>query len=232
MGEIDERYKRGKIYTVRCRYDDSLIYVGSTINLLAKRMGMHRRDKTCSLYKQVDGDWNNWYIELYEEFPCNNKQLLQKREGEVIREIGTINNKIAGRTVKEYYIDNREKKIEKAKEYYEANKEILNQKAKEYYEANKEELKEKAKEYRENNKEIISEYRENNKEIINKKAKEYRENNKEIINKKAKEYYESNKDKITEYQKKKVICDICGCESFIGHLKRHQKSKKCMNYNK
>ena len=45
MTSIDERYKRGKIYTIRCKYDDSLIYVGSTIQPLSVRMGAHRSIK-------------------------------------------------------------------------------------------------------------------------------------------------------------------------------------------
>ena len=146
MVEIDERYKRGKIYTIRCRYDDSLIYVGSTINILAKRMGRHRGDKKCSLYQYVDGNWKDWYIELYEEYACNNKQLLEKREGEVIREIGTINKQIAGRTQKEYRQDNREKIIEIQKEHYQVNREKIAEYKKEYRQANKEKIAEQRKE--------------------------------------------------------------------------------------
>ena len=112
MADIDERYKRGKVYTIRCRYDDSLIYVGSTIDKLAKRMAGHRLNEKCSLYKLVNGDWDNWYIELYEDFPCNNREQLEKREGEVQRQIATINNRIAGRTRKEYRKENRDKIVE------------------------------------------------------------------------------------------------------------------------
>ena len=146
MVEIDERYKRGKIYTIRCRYDDSLIYVGSTINILAKRMGRHRGDKKCSLYQYVDGNWKDWYIELYEEYACNNKQLLEKREGEVIREIATINNRIEGRTAKEYREDNREKIAEYKKEYHQDNREKILEYQKQHYQANKEKIAEQRKE--------------------------------------------------------------------------------------
>ena len=191
MAKIDERYKRGKIYNIRCSYDDSLIYVGSTINTLAKRMYRHRSAKKCSLYQYVNGDWKNWYIELFEEYPCNNKQLLEKREGEVIREIGTINKSIAGRTPKEWYEDNREKIIEIQKEHYQVNREKITEYKKEYRQANKEKIAEKNKEYR-----------------------------------------QENKEKIAEQRKKIIKCDICGCESRINDLKRHQKSKKCMSHNK
>jgi hypothetical protein len=190
MAEIDERYKRGKIYTIRCRYDDSLIYVGSTINTLAKRMGLHRLDKKCSLYQYVDGDWKNWYIELYEEYPCNNKQLLEKREGEVIREIGTINKQNTGRTLKEWREDNREKIAEQRKEYRQANREKIAEYKKEHYQANRDKLIEHAK-----------------------------------------EYYQDNRDKLLEYKNEKIRCDICGCEISRQYLKKHQRTKKCMNYN-
>ena len=160
MAEIDERYKRGKIYTIRCRYDDTLIYVGSTIDTLAKRMGGHRdkpRINRCtSLYEYVNGDWNNWYIELYENFPCNNRQELERREGQVIREIATINKCIAGRKAKEYYQDNIEKR---------------------------------------------------------------------------KKYLNDNKDEIAKKRGEIIKCNICGCEITRSHIKRHQQSKKCMNYN-
>ena len=36
-------YSKGKIYTIRNKNDPSLIYVGSTIQSLAKRLGEHRR---------------------------------------------------------------------------------------------------------------------------------------------------------------------------------------------
>ncbi len=45
---------------------------------------------------------DKFYIELYETFCCNSKEELNKREGEVIREIGNLNMCIAGRTQKEY----------------------------------------------------------------------------------------------------------------------------------
>ena len=183
MDKIDLRYQRGKIYTVRCYDDDTLIYVGSTIQPLSARMATHRSDNLCSLYKYVNGNWDNWYIELYEEYPCNNKQILEKREGEITRLIGNINKCIAGRTHKEWVIDN--------KEYYKL-----------YYENNKEKILEKVNEYRNANKEKLAEYQ-----------KQYRIDNKELMLEKA---------------NKKVICEHCGCEVNKSSLKRHQKSKKCL----
>ena len=108
-------YGKGKIYTIRCRTDDTLIYVGSTVQPLSKRLGNHKADskrekcKNYLIYKTINGDWNNWHIELHSLYPCNSKEELERKEGEIIRLIGNLNSKIAGRTPKEYREDNKEK---------------------------------------------------------------------------------------------------------------------------
>ena len=113
------------------------------------------------VYKKIrETNIEDWYIELYEDFSCENKEQLNKREGEIIREIGTLNKQIAGRTYKEYNDDNKSKR-------------------KENYNNNKDKILQSMKEYRDSNKELISErkkiYNKNNKEIISEKNKEYRE---------------------------------------------------------
>ncbi len=40
------------------------------------------------------------------KYSCNNVEELWKREGEIIRLIGTLNSRIEGRGTKQYYIDN------------------------------------------------------------------------------------------------------------------------------
>ena len=89
---------------------------------------------------------------------CNCKEELCKKEGEIIRLIGNLNSRIAGRTQKEYKKDNQE---------------IIKEKNKEYCEDNKEKIKEYQKEYRDNNQEKLIEYQ-----------KDYREENQEKINEK------------------------------------------------
>ncbi len=176
MAEIDERYKRGMIYTIRNIKDDAMIYVGSTINNLSKRFDNHKRDckagLAVNLYSHiVDNDWTDWYIELYEAYPCNNKKELNRREGQVIREIGTINKCIAGRTMKEWHEDNPEYN----KEYRENNADKLKEKRKIYYENNADKVKETRKKYYENNidkeKEKAKQYREGNADKIKEKKK-------------------------------------------------------------
>ena len=165
----DNKFKNAKIYTIRYRNDDSLIYVGSTVQPLYKRLSQHKKDskkpenENRQLYKKInETDFNDWYIELFEDFPCERKEQLLQREGQVIREIATLNKIISGRTKKEYVQDNKDKIKEKDKKYREENK----GKIKEYYEANKNIIIEKAKEnnkvYYKANKDIINEKRRNN----------------------------------------------------------------------
>lgn len=97
-------YKQSKIYTITC--EDGAVYVGSTIRTLEQRLSHHKSHKSSSMYKYIhknyNGDWSKSKIELYENYPCNSKKELGKKEGEIIRLLGNINHNIAGRTRKEY----------------------------------------------------------------------------------------------------------------------------------
>ena len=82
------------------------MYVGSTIKTLSQRMAKHRSTmKTIpryKLYKHMhELDVDNFYIELIENYPCNDIYELRAREGYYIREIGTLNTNVAGRTHRE-----------------------------------------------------------------------------------------------------------------------------------
>ncbi len=143
-------YQQGKIYTIRCRTDDTMIYVGSTTQPLCERLAQHKRgsknEKEINrlIYKSINDDWDNWYIELHSLCPCSCKEELCRREGEVIREIGNLNMEIAGRTRKEFSIDyyetNKEKLLLHQKKYNENHKEEIAIRKKHHYEANKEDI--------------------------------------------------------------------------------------------
>jgi|LakMenE18May11ns_1017448.scaffolds.fasta_scaffold9957462_11 hypothetical protein len=221
-------YANGKIYTIKCKTDDNLVYVGSTIQSLEKRWFKHkyccfnenRHEYNYIIYNTIrqNGGVENWNIELYENYPCNSKRELEKREGEIIRQFGTLNKRIEGRTHHQYITDNKEKKRENDRKYQQANKEEIKQKKQEYYEANKEELRQKNLEYCEANKEEIKKYK-----------KEYREANKEEIKQKNKEYYEINKVKRKEYNKKQFTCE-CGSTITFNSKLRHFLTKKHQDY--
>jgi len=207
-------YSKGVIYTIRCLNDPN-VYVGSTIQSLSVRMGGHRKayvkNKVLGLNKEIVKNIDDWKIELYELCPCLTRQELHRREGEVIREIGTLNKCIAGRTKNEYYIDNINKIKEYGKEYYIDNKDKIAEKDKKYRQANKEKRVEYNKIYNEVNKDKISErrkiYCETNKVKIAEKKKIRRDVNIDEINKNRREYYELKKNEINQkrrvYQAKK-----------------------------
>jgi hypothetical protein len=146
----NNRYKNGKIYTIRYRGDDSLIYVGSTCLPLHQRFYTHKnscfnkngKDYNIHFYKAIreTNNINDWYIELYENYECDNKEQLLKREGEIIRQIGTLNKTISGRTDKEYYIDNKDKILQERKEYYDVNEEKIKEYTKSNYHINKKDI--------------------------------------------------------------------------------------------
>ena len=120
-------FSKGKIYTIRHLHSDD-IYVGSTIqHYLSSRMALHvqncHKENKGLLYQRMrETHIKEWYIELYEDFPCENINQLLKREGEIIRLIGTLNHNIAGRTMKEYYTDNKNFIMDRMKTYYKNNR--------------------------------------------------------------------------------------------------------------
>lgn len=145
-------YSKGKIYTIRCRTDNSIIYVGSTICSLSKRWGQHKGaiiSKKYGLYNCIEnnGGFENWYIELYENYSCENKEQLFRKEGEIIRMIGTLNMNIAGRSKKEWAEENKEKMDTYKQEWTEENRDKILEKKKIYREEHKEEIIEKGKIY-------------------------------------------------------------------------------------
>ena len=122
--KANKDYNNSKIYCIRNAVDDE-IYVGSTTQALCKRMAVHRANSkreelgNCLLYQKMkEFDKDEIFIELIEEYPCDNAEQLKKKEGEHIRRIGTLNNRIAGRTRKEHYCNDRDKSNEISKAYH------------------------------------------------------------------------------------------------------------------
>jgi hypothetical protein len=216
---VDKRYDNGKIYVVRCKYDDALVYVGSTIRTLEERFSCHKSNKSCSLYKYVNGDWDNWFIELYENYPCKNEYHLRLREGEVQREIATINKLVAGRSQKQWREDNREKISEKKKQYREHNREKVLEQKKQYRQNNREKCLERDRRYREHNREKCLE-----------RDRRYYEDNREKRLEYNKQYHEDNREKILEQKKEKIPCDHCGIIVNKCYIAKHKRTKKCTRF--
>jgi hypothetical protein len=158
-------YNNSVIYLIRS-HQTELVYVGSSTMQLSKRLANHKNTYKHWLNTHKGSytrsydilKYNDAYIELLEEYPCENKQQLLRREGEHIRNLNCVNKIISGRTNKEYYQDNKECIKEKVKEYYEKNKEICLKRVKEYATTNKDKKKNYMKEYLRRNKDKLREY--------------------------------------------------------------------------
>ena len=196
-------YSKGQIYSIRFFDNDKLIYIGSTIQPLAVRFGGHKRNIRCSLYHYIqenfNGDFKMCYIELIENFECNNRNELDKREGELIRQYKAdnnyivINKNIAGRTNKEYQQDNVDKIKEYKKEYRQINADIIKEIKRQHYKDNADKFKEYQNEYYLYNADKIKEYQNEYKQInadkIREQNKKYRQRNADKIREKRKQYY-------------------------------------------
>jgi hypothetical protein len=135
-------YQRGKIYKLVNDTSDN-VYIGSTAQTLAKRIGGHRndykkylegKDKNITSFKLFEND-SKVSIILIEEYPCNNKMELERRERYYIESMKCLNKVVPTRTWKEY-----------KKEYNETNKDKILKHMKEYYETNKDKISEQNKE--------------------------------------------------------------------------------------
>ena len=104
---MDNKYHNSKKYSIRNTLN-SEIYIGATTIGLSKRMVKHRcmaktKPDASPFHKYMyDNGIENFFIELVEELKCENIEQLRKREGEMIREMGTLNNRVENRTRQEY----------------------------------------------------------------------------------------------------------------------------------
>ena len=127
-------YSKAKIYKVLNDVDDD-VYIGATCQSLSIRMVGHRKARTSTkhknykLYRKMNEiGVEHFYIELFKETPCDNKEQLRAIEGDYIRKYGTLNSNIAGRTREEWNEQNKERKNEQSKiRYGEKRQEILEQ---------------------------------------------------------------------------------------------------------
>ena len=159
-------YQNTKIYKIWSPNTEQ-VYIGATVQSLSMRMAEHRKPSNNTRSKIII-DLGDAKIELIEEFPCNNKMESDKKEGEYIRSLDCVNKQIAGRTMKEYTFDNKEK----INEYMQQNKEYFNKKRQEYKKNNVEKVKEQRKNQRNNDasreahRQYVNSYRQDNLEKV------------------------------------------------------------------
>lgn len=228
-------YSKGKIYSIRSYKTDD-IYIGSTCRPLCVRMACHRSDyKSNSTVRSKEIlKYDDAYIELIEEFPCEKVEQLHKREGEIIRNTKCVNKIIPCRTLPEYYQDNKNIILEKHKIYREDNKDKCKEYSKEYYENNQDKIKEYRENHKDNMKDYMKDYYEDNKNILIENSKEYYLNNKDKVLEYKKEYQQLNKEQLSlkakkRYKSTKINCN-CGSIYTEHNKNAHYKTIKHISY--
>jgi hypothetical protein len=188
---MENKYINGKIYKIISPSNPELVYYGSTINKLCKRMCKHRDDAKRNSEKSTSSkqilDCGDAMIVLVENCPCNSREELIKKEAEYIMNSNCVNKRVPGKPVnhKERYEANKEKMQQKARQYREENEEKIKQYHKIYQQNNQEEIRQKKKEYASKHKDQLREFHQNyfqeNKEKLYEYLKDYREKHKEKI---------------------------------------------------
>ena len=138
-------YSKTIIYKL-INYDSpDLVYVGSTTDFI-KRKSQHKRDseiKTIKLYETIrnNGGWESWAMIKICDYPClSSIEARQEEDRHMIELKANLNIKRAERTIKQYYIDNKEQIKQQTKQYYLDNKEKLSEQRKQYNIDNKEKI--------------------------------------------------------------------------------------------
>jgi hypothetical protein len=163
------------------------LYYGSSKNPLYKRKGSHKGDykkgKNSTAFQILCYD--DWVMEVVENYSCNNAQELRDRERWWIS-----NNPCVNQRMKPYD----KKKADKV--YYEEHKEELKTHSKAYYEEHKDECRKQHREY-------YKQYYEENKEKVKQQKKEWISENRERYLQMKREAYQRRKQKLLESEGKK-----------------------------
>ena len=145
-------YQNGKIYKIHSYQTDD-IYIGSTTDTLSRRFSGHKTNAKRNLTvksKQIL-EYDDAMITLIENYPCNDKYELEKRERYHIENNNCVNKHVPTRTDKEYKLANKDK-IKQQRQQYDFNNRDNKHK---YYEDNKDKILNRTKQYKLANKDKI-----------------------------------------------------------------------------
>ena len=197
------KYKNGKIYKIISQNTD-MFYIGSTTKVLLKtRMNEHRHAFK-NEYGKMDSCvmflWDDAEIKLIEDYPCESKTELRKRE--------------------QYYMDLFPDYIVNKRRAYTNKKE----KDRLYMRKRREEGTIKQ---REDNKEYMKEYYKKNKEKAREKGKQYRQDYAAEKAERDRKYKQSEigKAKRKANDKIKKLCECCNKLISKGNFHTHKKTK-------
>ena len=132
-------YSKAKIYCIKSSQTDK-VYYGSTCQSLNQRFKCHKT--SVNITSKELTQYQDAYIELVEEFPCNSRAELSVRERYYVENNPCVNKNIPGRTVEEWCEVNEDRVKDCNQQWYQANKDRILESRKEYYLINKAKIKE------------------------------------------------------------------------------------------
>ena len=195
MPKTPRDFSKGLIYSIVCKTDETLLYIGSTTNF-RHRKSKHKNACTNENAKKhnlqvyvmirANGGWDNFEIMPVKEFPCENNIQLVIEEERFRKEMNAnLNKNKAYRTkeehkeyIKKYNETHQEHRNEYAQKYRDGHKEEIKDYHQNRYAKNKDDIDEKHRIYYEANKEKKKEYEQKNREKINKRVREKRKEDK------------------------------------------------------
>jgi hypothetical protein len=202
----DNRYKNGKIYRLVNNVDDEF-YVGSTCTTLTKRLSSHKakikKPNNQQVYKHLNNiGWEHVSIVLVEEYPCDNKMELERREREVIETLKpSLNKNIPTRTIQEWYVENADKVCEKVTKYRAQNADKVRERKAKYRANNADKVREKRAKYNAENADKVRErkarYYAENADKVRESVAKYRAENADKVRERNAKYYAENREKIS-----------------------------------
>ena len=117
-------------------------YIGYTKDI-EERLKAHRqcaKTKNYKVYKYMREVQGKWKMEVLETHECS-KKFAKERERYYKELMGDLNVKTPGRTKAEYYLDNREIKMEESRNWRENNRERHREQARNWCKNNQERVK-------------------------------------------------------------------------------------------
>jgi hypothetical protein len=155
-------YQLGKVYKITSPQTDK-VYIGSTAQVyLSSRLTGHVRD--FKMFEKGKGKFLSSFeiikfgdaiITLLEDYKCETKEQLLRKEREWIEKTTCVNKNIPTRTYTEYYTDNKQTILANQKQYRVDNQQMISAYKKQYYADNKQMIIANQKQYRADNKETI-----------------------------------------------------------------------------
>jgi hypothetical protein len=181
-------YSKGKIYRIVCN-ETGEQYIGSTIQSLSRRLAKHvwesknNQEHGCKSFPIIQR--GNYQMVLVEEYPCENKNQLDRRERHFIEATDCLNKYIPSRTKAEWHEANRDRMLELQHQYRVENRDKIAEQHRQYREANRDKIAERNRQYREANPAKIAEQKRQQYELHKKHISEYH-----------KRYYQAHREKI------------------------------------